>query len=193
MPPSSFFQSSSREDAGDVELMFTGDRFPVWPGPVLRSTGWRGGTYVQYVPGNVEFTVEVSDGNSAVGFILYQSENYDPIPPTGNGPGSPQNFMSYQFLGNEGGQNVVTMVSGGTRAYFKVYETVALNGAGVRAGGPIVYNLNDYLKVSENGLLCNDSDANLAAAGVTTPVVVGIVSSVPSAVNGNRLCIDTKW
>jgi len=127
------------------------------------------------------------------GFILYQSENYEPIPPTGNGPGSPQNFMSYQFLGNEGGQNVVTMITGGTRAYFKIYETVALNGAGVRAGGPAVYNLCDNLKVSENGLLCNDSDANLAAAGVTTPVLVGIVSSTPSSVNGNRLCIDTKW
>ena len=85
------------------------------------------------------------------------------------------------------------MISGGTRAFFKAYETTALNGAGARAGGPITYNLNDSLKVSENGLLCNDPDANLVLAGVTNPTVMGIVSAVPSVANGNRLCLDMKY
>ena len=188
-----FFQNSSREDAGDVELMFPGDRFPVIAGPNLRSTGWRGGTFVMYVTGTSDFTVEVSDGNAATGFILFQSEDYQLTPPSGTGPGSPQNFTSQQFLNPEGGNNVVTVVNGGTRAFFRVFETVALNGAGARAGGPITYTLNEDLKISENGLLCNDSDGNLAAAGVTTPQVVGIVSAVPSAANGNRLCLDMKY
>jgi len=188
-----FVQNSSREDAGDVDLMFPGDRFPVIAGPNLRSTGWRGGTFVMYVTGTSDFTVEVSDGNAATGFILFQSEDYQLTPPSGTGPGSPQNFTSQQFLNPEGGNNVVTVVNGGTRAFFRVFETVALNGAGARAGGPITYTLNEDLKISENGLLCNDSDGNLAAAGVTTPQVVGIVSAVPSAANGNRLCLDMKY
>ena len=188
-----FIQNSNEDDAGDVQLMFPGDRFPVIAGPTLRTNGWRGGVFVQYATATDDFTVEISDGNSACGFILFQSEDYDLTPPNGTGPGSPQNFLATQYRNPTGGNNVVTMINGGTRAYFRVFETVALNGAGARAGGPITYTLNEDLKISENGLLCNDSDVNLAAAGVTTPIVVGIVSAVPSAANGNRLCIDMKY
>ena len=188
-----YIQNSNVSDSGDVELMFPGDRFPVIAGTALRSTGWRGGLFVRYVTAGDDFTVEVSDGNEACGFILFQSEDYRITPPNGVGPGSPQNFLSQQFLNPTGGNNVVTMVNGGTRAFFRVFETVALNGAGARAGGPIIYTLNEPLKVSENGLLCNDSDVNLAAAGVTTPQVVGIVSAVPSAENDGRLCLDMKF
>ena len=88
------------------------------------------------------------------------------------------------------------MISGGTRAYFRVYETVAINIAtGLRDGGAgnLTYSLNDALRVSENGLLCNDSDAALAAAGIAAPVQVGIVSSVPAEDNDQRLCIDLKF
>jgi len=188
-----FLQNSNREDSGDVQLMFPGDRFPVIAGATLRTTGWRGGLFVRYSTAGDDFTVEVSDGNEVCGFLLFQSENYQITPPTGTGPGSPQNFTSQQLLNPQGGNNVVTMINGGTRAFFRVFETVALNGAGNRAGGAITYTLNEDLKISENGLLCNDSDGNLAAAGVTTPQVVGIVSAVPSAANGNRLCIDMKY
>lgn len=188
-----YIQNSNVSDSGDVEIMFPGDRFPVIAGPTLRSTGWRGGQFVQYVTGADDFTVEVSDGNAVCGFILFQSEDYNLTPPNGAGPGSPQNFVSQQFLNPTGGNNVVTMINGGTRAFFRVYETIALTGAGTRTGGPITYTLNEDLKVSENGLLCNDSDANLAAAGVASPVVVGIVSAVPSAANDSRLSLDMKY
>ena len=190
---STFIQNSSLADSGDVELMFPGDRFPVIVGPTLRTTGWRGGLFVQYVTANEDFTVEVSDGNGVTGFLLFQSEDYQLTPPTGAGPGSPQNYTSQQFLNPVGGNNVVTVVNGGTRAFFRVFETVALTGGGVRAGGAITYVLNEDLKISENGLLCNDSDVNLAAAGVTTPIVVGIVAAIPSIANGNRLCLDMKY
>ena len=59
--------------------------------------------------------------------------------------------------------------------------------------GPITYSLNEALKVSENGLLCNDSDGALAAAGIAVPIVVGIVSGVPNARNSDRLSVDLKY
>ena len=191
--------NSNLSEVGDVELMFPGDRFPVTVGSVLRSTGWRGGIFVQYSTGANQFTVELSDGNSVAGFLLYQSEYYSALQPGSFGAGaetlvgSPQNYISQQYKSPIGGNNVVTMVNGGTRAFFKAFETTALNGAGARSAGPITYNLNDPLKISENGLLCNDSDANLNAAGVTNPTQVGIVSAVPAEVNGFRLCADIKY
>lgn len=188
-----FIQNSNVDDSGDVQLMFPGDRFPVIAGPTLRTNGWRGGIFVQYVAANDDFTVEVSDGNSTCGFILFQAEDYDLGPPTGTGPGSPQNFLAAQYRNPVGGNNVVTMINGGTRAFFRMFETVALTGGGVRAGGPITYVLNEDLKISENGLLCNDTDVNLAAAGIANPIVVGIVSAVPTAANDSRLCIDMKY
>jgi hypothetical protein len=194
-----FLQNSNLSEVGDVELMFPGDRFPVLCGPDLLAAGWRGGQFVRYVTGNYDFTVEVSDGNEAAGFLLFQSEKYEPLQPGSFGVspdeavGSPENWLSHQYRAGVGGQNVATMISGGTRALFKLFETTALTGAGTRTGGPITYSLNESLKVSENGLLCNDSNGNLAAAGVTTPLVVGIVSAVPSSRNGGRLGIDMKF
>jgi len=187
-----FMQASSPDDVLDVELLHTGDRLPVLAGPTLRSTGWRGGQFVMYVTGPWEFTVERSNGTVAPGFLLFQSEDYAPTPPVGTGPGSPENFISHQFLSGQSpaSSNVATIVTGNTRAFFKIYETIALNGAGVRAGGAITYNLNDVLVVSENGLLCNDLDANLLAAGIPVPQPVGMVSAIPTKNNGYRMGVD---
>lgn len=189
-------QNSSVDDCGDVELMFPGDRFPVIAGPNLRASGWRGGTFVAYSTGDKDFTVEISDGNTAAGFLLFQSESYTLSPPYGEGPGSPQNYLSQQLRNPVGGNNVVTIIEGGTRAYFKVFETVAINPAtGQRDGGNgnLTYTLNEDLKISENGLICNDSDANLATAGVVSPIVIGIVSAVPSSANASRIGLDMKF
>ena len=192
-------QNSNLDDIGDVQLFFPGDRFPVTAGPNLLGSGWRGGLFVMFVPAAREFTVEVSDGSSVAGFLLFQSEYYSQQQPGSFSAGSellvgsPENYLSHQFLSGNGGQNLATMISGGTRAFFKAFETTALNGAGARVAGAINYNLNDRLRVSENGLLCNDSVANLNAAGVTNPTFVGIVSAVPAAENGNRLCMDMKY
>ena len=177
----------------DVDLMYPGLRLPVTVGPLLRAALWRGGTFVQYVTSSEgDFVVEKSDGNAACGFLLFPSENYAYTPPYGVGPGSDQNWTSFQPATGVGGQNVMTIIADNTRAFFRVFETVALNG-GTRSGGPITYNLMDNLYVSENGLLCNDSTAELALAGVTTPVLAGIVSAVPSARNDNRLGVDIHF
>lgn len=189
-----FITNSDPSAELDVTLMIGGDKISVVVGPLLRQTKWRGGQYVMYVtdPLGGQFVVEKSDGTATLGFILFQSENYLPAtPPYGIGPGSPQNYTSFQYTEGVGGQNVVTAVFGNARAFFKVYETRQLVG-GVRNGPPAVYHLNDYLKISENGLLCNDSDVELALAGIPDPVVVGICSVVPSARSQFRLGIDQR-
>ena len=177
----------------DVDLMYPGLRLPATVGPLLRASLWRGGTFVTYVTSTEgDFVVEKSDGNTTCGFILFPSENYAYTPPYGVGVGSDQNWTSFQPATGVGGQNVMTIIADNTRAFFRVFETVALAG-GVRAGGPITYSLMDTLYVSENGLLCNDSPVQLAFAGVVTPVVVGIVSAVPSSRNENRLGVDVHF
>jgi len=175
--------------SSDVELMFPGDRYPVSAGPILVQTGWRGGQWVQFVTSPFgDFFVEASDGNRIAGFILFQSEYY---PPTPNLMGSPENWIAHQPRHCQA-TSVTTMLSGGVRAFFRVYETEALAG-GTRSGGPITYTLNENLYVSENGLLCNDSAVQLALAGVVTPQLVGIVSAIPSTGNENRLAADIHW
>lgn len=177
----------------DVDLQYPGLRLPVTVGPTLRASLWRGGTFVTYITSpEGDFVVEKSDGNSACGFLLFPSENYAYTPPYGTGPGSDQNWTSFQPATGVGGQNVMTIIADNTRAFFRVFETVALAG-GVRAGGPITYALMDDLYVSENGMLCNDPPAQLALVGIATPVLIGIVSAVPSARNDNRLCVDVHF
>lgn len=192
-------QSSSPYDAGDVDLFSFDSRFQVVPGPILLATGWRGGQFVTYVTGAQDFTVEKSDGNQACGMLLFQSEKYSRLSPGSFGSngdpvvGSPENYISHQYLSGRGGQNVATLICGGPQGYYKVFETAALNGAGVRAGGPITYSLGESLWVSENGFFCNDSQANLIAAGIAEPIFVGIVSAIPADRNMFRLGVDLKY
>lgn len=193
-----FIQSSNDTEKLDVELFFPGDRFPVIVGPLLRANRWRGGQFVMYVASDEgDFAVEASDGTMAAGFILFQSENYDISYADGgflggDNVGSNANYLGHQPATGIGGQNVVTLINGGTRAFFKMYETRRLV-AGQRTGAIIIYTLHDDLKVSENGFLTNDSDVDLATVGIANPIVVGIVSAVPAARNFNRLCMDMKY
>lgn len=179
----------------DVDLHFPADRFPVHPVAALRSAGWRGGIWVEYT--NPEYglpwCVKKSAGIKAVGFLLFPSEDYATA-----ANGATQNYTSMQYRGNAtsaaSGASVVTMINGGTRAYFRVFETVALDGAGNRSNGAITYGYGDTLRVSENGLLCNDSDADLqVATGGGETLVVGYVSDPPSATNNQRLGADIKF
>lgn len=181
----------------DVVFVINGDKFPATAGPGLRSTGWPGGLWVRYVPpvGMVdEYIVEVSDGNSATGFLGFPSENY--TPDSFSGPVN--NFTGIQLLTGQGavaGASTVTITAGGGRFLFRLFETVVLSAGGQRDGseGFITYNLNEDLKISENGLLCNDPDARLALQGVVTPQIVGKCCAVPHARNNFRLGLDLKF
>jgi hypothetical protein len=177
--------------------MIHGDRFPVTPGPLLRAAKWTGGVWVQLVaPTDVnDWLVERSDGIRADGFMLWASANrFSSV-----GDAGYRNWTSFQADDNNAstvssGAATTTMVAGGGRFMFRVFETIALTIGGVRAGGPAVYSLNDILKVSENGLLCNDPDANLlAATGGTAVVPVGMCSAAPNARSGDRLGLDLKF
>lgn len=181
----------------DVEALVLGDRLIVAAGPNLRATGWVGGLWVEYItppPGVVDdFVVEVSAGSFTAGFMLFPSENYN-VQQAGAVPWDTSNdYLGTQFRTEQGaiaGASTLTIIQDGGRYWIKHYETTALNGAGVRAAGPAIYTLNQRLHVSENGLFCNDSDANLIAAGVATPTLVGTVSAVPSSRNQFRLGLD---
>lgn len=180
----------------DLDVLKQGDKFTATAGPILRSTGWRAGQWLQYasvqVPPVSEFTMEASTGIFTTGFVLYGSEDYsDPRRSTY------RNYTSYQNKSNlpsvAAGASVVTLIVGGGRFLFRLYETVALDAFGVRAGGPAVYNVNEPLKISENGILCQDPDAFLLlATGGTEVIVVGVCSKVPTEADP-RLGLDLKY
>lgn len=175
----------------DIDVLKNGDKTPCTAGPIMRRTGWKSGTWVYYVPNvdNVsEFTVEKSDGTALAGFVLYGSENYADARQS-----TYRNFTSYQNTGalaSASGAAVLTLVNGGARVLFKEFETIALNN-GVRNGGAITYNLNESLRISENGLLTNDPEAELILAGIPAPIVVGLCCKVPET--DNKLGIDLKY
>lgn len=179
----------------DVIAQINGDKFPTGVGPLLRASGWRGGTWVRYVdPVNMvdEYVVEISDGNQATGFLLFPPEGYG----IGEGDwGAENNYLGQQFRTNAGsvaGASTVTITAGGGRFLFKTHETLAINGAGARVD-PATYTLNQMLYVSENGLLCGDTPARLVLAGVATPQLVGTCCAVPHARNGFRVGLDLKF
>lgn len=180
----------------DVMVMKQGDKMTATAGPILRSTGWRGGQWIDYaavqVPPVSQFTVEKSGGIYTTGFILYGSENY-------NDPrfSTYRNYTSYQnksdFVAVASGASVVTLIVGGGRFLFRNYETIALDAFGVRDGGPEIYTINLPMKISENGLLCQDPDALLLlATGGTAVIVVGLCSKVPTP-DDVRLGLDLKY
>lgn len=186
----------SSDEFDDLYVLKAGDKLVSTAGPVLRSTGWRAGQWVRYVEPQVppvsEYTVEKSDGVTAAGIVLYGSENYsDPRQSTY------RNYTSYQnassFVAVSSGASVVTIVMGGGRYLTLMYETVSLNPLGVRSGPPAVYTINETLKISENGLLCNDPDAFLLlATGGTSVLPAGVCSKIPTTFDP-RLGLDMKY
>jgi hypothetical protein len=181
----------------DLEVLIQGDRLPCTPGPALRASKWVGGLYVMFIPpiDVNDWLVAVSDGISAAGFIMSPSEDYS----NPRGGAGYRNWTSMQPA-NRGAQVLAsgattqTLVAGGGRFMFKHFETISLDAGGARVGPAAVYTLNNKLKVSENGLLCNDPDARLLlATGGTETIFVGIVSAVPNARSGFRLGMDHKF
>lgn len=180
----------------DLDVLKAGDKLTATAGPLMRASGWVAGQFVRYVDPQVppvsEFTVEKSDGVTAGGFVIYGSENYsDPRRSTY------RNYTSYQnassFVAVASGASVVTIMVNGGRHLFRNYETVALDAFGVRAGGPAVYSISQPLKISENGLLCQDPDALLLlATGGTDVLIAGVCCKVPTT-NDPRLGLDLKF
>lgn len=180
----------------DLDVFRQGDKFTATAGPLMRASGWRAGQWVMYattqVPPVSEFTIEKSTGIYTTGFTLFGSEDYADARRSNY-----RNYTSYQnrssIMSVASGASVITIVAGGGRFLFRLYETVALDAFGVRAGGPAVYNVNLPLKVSENGILCQDPDALLLlATGGTEVLTIGVCSKVPTLTDP-RLGLDLKY
>ncbi len=176
----------------DLVVMKHGDRSPVTAGAQLRNSRWKAGIWVKYVENEnsaAEFTVERSQGVYATGFLMYGSEDY-----TNARQSTYRNFTSYQQTGplaSASGASVLTMVMGGGRFLFTQFEEFGLDAQGVR-NQPPNYALNQNLKVSENGLLCNDSDANLlVATGGAIALIVGVCCKTPDS--DGKLGLDLKY
>lgn len=179
----------------DVQMLYAGERAKVTAGPILRRTRWVGGLFVQYanpVDQVNDFLVEQSFGQASCGFMISPSENYnDP-----RGGAGVRNWTSIQPANPEAttlasGASTQTINVGGGRFLFRHYERVALTPGGTRTGGPAIYNLNDPLKVSENGLLCNDPDAWLSIATGGFALRVGICCVIPEYAGG-KLGVDYR-
>jgi hypothetical protein len=181
------------ETPDNLDIIRNGDRFAVTVGPILRRDRWKGGTWVKYVAdqSNTDsFTVERSDGVYTCGFVIYGSEDY-----TNARQSTYRNFTSYQntsSIANALGTATLTLVAGGGRFLFKDFEEFRLDLNGDRTI-PANYQLNQDLKVSENGLLCNDEDATLnAKTGAGKSLVIGICCLVPTT-EVPKLGLDYKY
>lgn len=176
------------DDGSDLTCMQRGENFVVRVGPILARDGWRGGQWVRYVPptDTVDlWIVEKSDGVQAAGFLANESEDYSNARVSNY-----RNYTSYQNRAPSSGARAVTMYTGGGRFFFRQFETISLDVFGVRTGPPAVYVVGETLKVSENGLLCNDPDARLIlATGGTSVISVGVCNYVPT-VNLPKLGLD---
>ncbi len=176
----------------DLTVMKHGDRSPVTAGSILRRSRWKAGIWVKYVENEnsaSEFTVERSQGVYATGFLMYGSEDY-----TDARQSNYRNFTSYQQTGplaSASGASVLTMVMGGGRFLFTQFEEFRLDAQGNRTI-PANYQLNQDLKVSENGILCNDDSADLIAKhGGPVALLVGVCCKTPG--NDGKLGLDLKY
>lgn len=181
-------------DSPEIQIILGGDTIPARVGPQLMASGWVPGVWVQAASqlDTDVFVIEKSDGNSALGFLTNGSENYGY-----RAVSTYYNYTSYQKIMPEmlaaSGAATVSVVFGGPIALFNNIETRNLTGGGVRVGGAITWALNEPIYISENGLLCNDSEANLIAAGISSPINVGYVVASPSESTSWRLCAAIKY
>ena len=167
------------DDGSDLTIMKAGERYPVRIGPLLARDGWKAGAWVRYVAPTDQvdlWLVEKSNGITAAGFLGYESEDYsDPRRTTY------RNYTSMQNRMPGTANRVVTMHTGGGKYLFAWFETISLDVLGARTGPPITYVVGESLRLSENGLLCNDPAARIMlATGGTEVVSVGRCNRIPT-------------
>ena len=179
----------------DVVVQLSGLNVPVYVNDTLSDNdGWRGGQWVYYTSNVVGESQKIynirevgpSDGNLIAGFLLRGSDFHPPQQSPGgpNNRRSGYNFSSYQPTTTK----VITMIFDGSYI-FKVYEQFAY-GNRTGTGTPLTYSLNDALYISDRGYLTTEADA--LAAGIATPLQVGVVWLAPSEPSKFRLGADIR-
>ena len=121
----------------------------------LKNIGWVGGLWVRYAvvsslqDGNsirIKRTVEQAGPNTPVGFMLRGS--YE---------------ASVKFTGRNPGETGTTTVASAGQFLFKYYETMNLAERTMPGtGSSLIYQLNESLYVSSNGLLTNENETGTA-------------------------------
>lgn len=177
----------------DVQVQYPGANVPVYVDDTLASNGgWRGGQFVVYTANsfgaannfkNVR-VVGASDGTAYAGFLLRGSDFHPQVQQPGSFDNrtSEYNYSAYKPTNTR----VVKMCFDGSYV-FKIYERYAF-GDRTSSGTPLTYTLNQELYLSDRGYLTTLADAT--AAGIVTPVQVGLVWMVPSTDNHSRLGVD---
>jgi hypothetical protein len=181
--------SDNATERPDLELLnkSASSTTPVALDLSLRTNGYPAGLFVKYIaPDNPvhDWVVVASDGITANG-LLWDMQTQDDVQ-----RGSVNSWLAMRpatpaLTAHRSGATTVTMFAGKLIAIFRNFEKVALTAAGTRTGGPAVYAVGQPLKVSENGLLCNDPDAFLlAATGGSAVVRAGTCNAAPSQTGG---------
>lgn len=169
-------------------MFHKGDTMPIKISAALAARGWVGGSFVRWVDdGSGEPCVDIANGTYCGFFPFGSNESADQY--TAITQSNPKYKIASMFFGG----NFLATIS---------YEryTYASRHAGPLV--PLVYKVQQFLYVSENGLLTNEDESAPAVnpgglfpdgTPITTPFLYfGICSLPPSAVTNNYLYCQTN-
>jgi hypothetical protein len=173
----------------DCSVFHKGDSMPMRINAAMAAAGWTGGTFVKWVDdGSGDPCVTLADGRYC-GFSPWGS----------NEPADQYTSMTQTFPKNL----FITLFFGGnyfaTTSYER-YTYISRHGGGPLV--PLVYAPQQFLYVSENGLVTNqdESDPLVNPGGLFpdgTPILVrflyfGLCSLPPSAATENRVFVQSN-
>jgi hypothetical protein len=172
----------------DCSIFHKGDSMPMRINAAMAARGWRGGTFVRWIDdGTGDPCVTIADGRYC-GFTPW---------------GSNETADQYTSMTQTFPRNLfITLLFGGNYLATSTFETQTY---AARHGGPpaaLVYTAQQFLYVSENGLITNQDESDIAVNPGHlfpdgTPIVdrflyFGIVSVPPSALTENRILVQTN-
>lgn len=190
MPRQTFFANLNSYTAQrQLSILHKGDSMPMKIDAAMASKGWVGGTFVRWVDdGSGEPCVTIADGRYC-GFTPWGSNE-----PADRYTAITQTNPTYKYI---------TMFYGGNffaTSSFERYTYISRHGGGPLV--PLVYSPQDFLYVSENGLITNQDESNPAVnpGGLFpdgSPIVVpflyfGLCAVPPSSLTDGRLFAQTN-
>ena len=173
----------------EVSIFHKGDSMPMRIDAAMASRGWAGGTFVRWInDGTGEPCVTIADGRYC-GFSPWGSDEvadkYTSMTRTN---------PIYRYI---------TLFFGGNFLATTTFERFTYQSRhGVGPVTPLVYSPQQFLYVSENGILTNqdESDPAVNPGGLFpdgSPILIrflyfGLCSVAPSVLNNNRIFLQTN-